>query len=143
MSNQTIYYLPRSFAKITARDQEIANQVIKDPYQYLLTQKQINLAYGGPVGFTMELFGILAGFAAGSYFNLEINASLRRGKFSLYGLIGIGVFGFLGQRFFRNRAINWFGDRDALTAHFYAYNFVKGNNRYEGRRALKKKPFMY
>ena len=143
MYNQVTHYLPESYAKITPREQEIANKVIQDPYQFLLTQEQINAALGGKKGFTMELIGMTFGILLPIPFHKALERSVLFGRFNLYGLVAVSTFAFLGQRFMRKRATKWFGDRDALTAHYLAYNFVKGNNRYEGRKVLKKKPFMY
>ena len=97
---------------------------------------------GGTKGFVMELVGMTFGLMFSIPF-VPVNNALTCGRFSLYGLVGVGAFAFMGQRYMRKKAIRWFGDKDALTAHYLAYNFVKGNNRYEGRKALKKKPFMY
>ena len=42
-----------------------------------------------------------------------------------------------------NVSVNSFGNSTALYNHWVAYNFVKSNNRWEGRRILKKAPLMY
>ena len=143
MYNQVTRYLPESYGRIKSKDQEIANKVIENPYAFLLTQKEVNEAMGGKIGFSMELLGISFGIWLPIHVNARINSCITRGSFTMRALGTLGIFMFLSQRFFRNRAINWFGDRNALTAHNLAYYYVKGNNRYEGRKVLTKKPFMY
>ena len=123
---------------------QAADEIIAHPESHLLTQAQLYNAEGGNAGFALQMFGLVLGvtsvFASSSRMTTYWgrNASLKWQEW-----LCLGGAGFLGLQAGNFVSLNSFGNPTAYNNHWLAYNFVKSQNRWEGRQILKKAPSNY
>ena len=127
-----------------SEENNAADEILVAPERHLLTQAQLYNAEGGNAGFALQIFGLLFGaasvFASSSRMTTYWgrNASLKWQEWLCLG--GASSLGYFGGSVV---SLHTFGDAAAYRNHWVAYNFVKSQNRWEGRQILKKAPMNY
>ena len=120
-----------------------ADEIIKTPEKYLLSNSALFEAEGGYGGLGLQLavmaLGVGSVFASSARMGMYWKSgSMKWMEWLCLGGTAVGAHA-IGQY----ASVNAMGNPHAYYSHWMAYGFVKSANRWEGRHILSKPPLQY
>eukprot|EP00356_Strombidium_inclinatum_P011789 CAMPEP_0170491800 /NCGR_PEP_ID=MMETSP0208-20121228/11263_1 /TAXON_ID=197538 /ORGANISM="Strombidium inclinatum, Strain S3" /LENGTH=150 /DNA_ID=CAMNT_0010767435 /DNA_START=11 /DNA_END=463 /DNA_ORIENTATION=- len=117
-----------------------ADEIILSPERHLLTQSQLLEAQGGSIGLAVQMLGFLVGVGSVFQASPRITQYWKMGAMRYTEWATLGGAGTAGYWIGHSLSVNYMGQPDKVRNHWVAYNFVKSQNRWEGRHILGKAP---
>ena len=117
-------------------------EIIEHPEMHLLTQRGVLEAEGGYLGLGVQIGAVVGGLYLLSMYRPTLIRNLQHGQLAMNEWYTLGGASFGSYLFGYYGGMLAFGDMRKRGNHHKAYIFQKTQNRFEGRRVLKKSPMM-